>query len=141
MKDLAIGISGINAVDNPGPGVGVARSLKEAADLRARIIGLAMFQRGEYHPFDLDTFGLGAALVAAAKKGARRCFVGIGEGAYGPVASAMTTRFPETLRRLIPAGRMGANTDVAAAVAFLASERSAFITGEILDVNGGMWCD
>jgi 3-oxoacyl-[acyl-carrier protein] reductase len=36
---------------------------------------------------------------------------------------------------------MGANTDVAAAVAFLASERSAFITGEILDVNGGMWCD
>jgi 3-oxoacyl-[acyl-carrier protein] reductase len=61
--------------------------------------------------------------------------------APGPVASAMTTRFPETLRRLIPAGRMGANTDVAAAVAFLASERSAFITGEILDVNGGMWCD
>lgn len=61
--------------------------------------------------------------------------------APGPVASAMTTNFPETLRRLIPAGRMGANTDVAAAVAFLASERSAFITGEILDVNGGMWCD
>jgi 3-oxoacyl-[acyl-carrier protein] reductase len=61
--------------------------------------------------------------------------------APGPVASAMTTNFPEMLRRLIPAGRMGANTDVAAAVAFLASERSAFITGEILDVNGGMWCD
>lgn len=61
--------------------------------------------------------------------------------APGPVASAMTTNFPEVLRRLIPAGRMGANTDVAAAVAFLANERSAFITGEILDVNGGMWCD
>lgn len=41
MKDLAIGVSGINAVDNPGPGVGVARSLKEDASLRARIIGLA----------------------------------------------------------------------------------------------------
>lgn len=53
----------------------------------------------------------------------------------------MTTNFPETLRRLIPAGRMGANTDMAIAVAFLASERSAFITGEILDLNGGMWCD
>lgn len=38
---LAIGVSGINAVDNPGPGVPVARSLKEDADLRARIVGLA----------------------------------------------------------------------------------------------------
>ena len=61
--------------------------------------------------------------------------------APGPVASAMTTNFPDALRRLIPVGRMGANTDVAAAVAFLASERSAFITGELLDVNGGIWCD
>lgn len=38
---LVIGVSGINAVDNPGPGVPAARSLKEDADLRARIIGLA----------------------------------------------------------------------------------------------------
>jgi NAD(P)-dependent dehydrogenase (short-subunit alcohol dehydrogenase family) len=36
---------------------------------------------------------------------------------------------------------MGNTTDVAVAVAFLASERSAFITGEIFDVNGSMWCD
>ena len=41
MSKLHIGISGINAVDNPGPGIGVARSLKEDADLHARIIGLA----------------------------------------------------------------------------------------------------
>jgi carbamoyl-phosphate synthase large subunit len=41
MKDLVIGISGINAVDNPGPGVGVARSLKKDKDLNAKIIGLA----------------------------------------------------------------------------------------------------
>lgn len=38
---LTIGVSGINAVDNPGPGVGVARSLKEATDLDVRIVGLA----------------------------------------------------------------------------------------------------
>ncbi len=38
---LSIGVSGINAVDNPGPGVPVARSLKEDAGLRAHIIGLA----------------------------------------------------------------------------------------------------
>jgi carbamoyl-phosphate synthase large subunit len=38
---LTVGVSGINAVDNPGPGVGVARSLREAADLDVRIVGLA----------------------------------------------------------------------------------------------------
>jgi len=40
MKDLVIGISGINAVDNPGPGVGVARSLKKDKGLNAKIVGL-----------------------------------------------------------------------------------------------------
>jgi len=41
MKELKIAVSGINAVDNPGPGVGVARSLKEDPDLNVKIIGLA----------------------------------------------------------------------------------------------------
>jgi 3-oxoacyl-[acyl-carrier protein] reductase len=61
--------------------------------------------------------------------------------APGPVASAMTTNFPETLKRLIPAGRMGSTDDVAEAALFLAAETTSFITGEVLDVNGGMWCD
>jgi carbamoyl-phosphate synthase large subunit len=41
MDKLRIGISGINAVDNPGPGVGVARSLKEDRGLDVEIVGLA----------------------------------------------------------------------------------------------------
>jgi carbamoyl-phosphate synthase large subunit len=41
VDSLTIGVSGINAVDNPGPGIGVARSLKEAKDLDVRIVGLA----------------------------------------------------------------------------------------------------
>jgi carbamoyl-phosphate synthase large subunit len=41
MDTLFIGISGINAVDNPGPGIGVARSLKEDSDLDVNIVGLA----------------------------------------------------------------------------------------------------
>lgn len=41
MTKLIVGVSGINAVDNPGPGIGVARSLREAPDLDVRIIGLA----------------------------------------------------------------------------------------------------
>jgi carbamoyl-phosphate synthase large subunit len=41
METLSIGISGINAADNPGPGVGVARSLKEDASLVVDLVGLA----------------------------------------------------------------------------------------------------
>ena len=41
MKKLVIGVSGINAIDNPGPGIGVARSLKEDKELDVEIIGLA----------------------------------------------------------------------------------------------------
>ena len=61
--------------------------------------------------------------------------------APGPIASPMTTSFPEALIRQLPVGRMGSAGQVAAAIAFLAAEESAFITGEILDVNGGLWMD
>lgn len=61
--------------------------------------------------------------------------------APGPVASAMTTNFPATLKNLIPIGRMGSADEIAAAVLFLASPQASFITGEVLDVNGGIWCD
>lgn len=44
----------------------------------SRIIGLAQLSPGRFHPFDLDTRGLAAVLRAAAKRGARRCVVGIG---------------------------------------------------------------
>ncbi len=61
--------------------------------------------------------------------------------APGPIATAMTTAFPEALRALIPVGRMGTLDDVTRAILFLASPGSSFITGEVLDVNGGMFCD
>ena len=61
--------------------------------------------------------------------------------APGPIASPMTTNFPDTLRALIPVGRMGTATEVADAVTFLAGEAAGFVTGEVLDVNGGAWCD
>jgi len=61
--------------------------------------------------------------------------------APGPIASAMTTNFPAALQALIPVGRMGRAEEVAAAIAFLAGPDTGFITGEILDINGGMWSD
>ena len=45
----------------------------------------------------------------------------------------------ERLATQIPSGRFGTPTDVAAAVCFLASDEAAYITGQVLSVNGGMY--
>ncbi|MBX6740781.1 MAG: SDR family oxidoreductase [Acetobacteraceae bacterium] len=61
--------------------------------------------------------------------------------APGPIASAMTSDFPAALKALIPVGRVGTGEDVAEAALYLAGEAAGFVTGEVLDVNGGMWAD
>lgn len=61
--------------------------------------------------------------------------------APGPIASAMTTNLPETFKSLLPVGRLGRADEVADAVVYLAGEQASFVTGEILDVNGGAWID
>ncbi|VVO47794.1 3-oxoacyl-[acyl-carrier-protein] reductase FabG [Pseudomonas fluorescens] len=61
--------------------------------------------------------------------------------APGPIATEMTTSFPDNLRALIPLGRMGRAEEVASAVSFMLSDKAGFISGEILDINGALWCD
>lgn len=62
--------------------------------------------------------------------------------APGFIRSAMTDELPEAqkeaLTARIPAGKLGEGDDIAAAVAYLASNEAAYITGETLHVNGGM---
>jgi 3-oxoacyl-[acyl-carrier protein] reductase len=45
----------------------------------------------------------------------------------------------DVLQNQIPLGRLGSPDDVAAAVAFLASDSAQYITGETLHVNGGLY--
>ncbi len=47
----------------------------------ARVIGLAQLPPGMFHPFELDTFGLGAVVHAALAEGARRLMIGVGGSA------------------------------------------------------------
>jgi 3-oxoacyl-[acyl-carrier protein] reductase len=62
--------------------------------------------------------------------------------APGFIATAMTDKLNEKQREailtMVPAGRLGAGTDVAAAVVYLASDEAAYVTGQTLHVNGGM---
>ena len=45
----------------------------------------------------------------------------------------------DSLLARIPLGRMGQDKEVAAAIVFLASEEASYITGHVLDVNGGLY--
>lgn len=62
--------------------------------------------------------------------------------APGYVLTDLTRNLPASLlddvRRLTPLGRLGTCDDVAAAVAFLASDEASFITSQVLRVDGGM---
>ena len=62
--------------------------------------------------------------------------------APGFIVSPMTDPLPQKVKddlmARIPLGRMGTDADVAAAVVFLASDEAGYITGAVLDVNGGM---
>lgn len=61
--------------------------------------------------------------------------------APGPIASSMTKNFPAALAQQIPVGRLGQPEEVAGMVAWLCARENAFVTGEIIDVNGGLWVD
>lgn len=55
------------------------------------------------------------------------------------MTEALGEKAREALMKQIPSGRLGAPEDVAAAVKFLASEESGYITGQVIHVNGGMF--
>lgn len=55
-----------------------------------------------------------------------------------PMTEALTEDQQAKINASIPAGRMGAADEIAAGVAYLASDEAAYITGQTLHINGGM---
>ncbi len=56
-----------------------------------------------------------------------------------PMTDLLGAKVKDDLKTRIPLGRMGSARDVAAAIVFLASDEAGYITGHVLDVNGGMY--
>jgi 3-oxoacyl-[acyl-carrier protein] reductase len=87
-----------------------------------------------------------AALLGAMKSLAREYAsrnITINAVTPGFIETDMTLALSEDQRKLlqssIPLGRVGSANEVAAAIAFLASDEAAYITGHALRVNGGMY--
>lgn len=88
----------------------------------------------------IESYTKGAAVEAAPYNITVNCVSPGWVPRTAPIASHETERELKLLES-IPLGRAGSPNDVAAAVAFLASEEAGYITGETLDVNGGTWMD
>jgi 3-oxoacyl-[acyl-carrier protein] reductase len=56
----------------------------------------------------------------------------------GPIETDMTADHADMIREMIPLKRVGAPEEVAALVAYLASEESGYMTGASLTIDGGM---
>jgi 3-oxoacyl-[acyl-carrier protein] reductase len=87
-----------------------------------------------------------AGLIGLTKSNARelaRRNVTVNAVAPGFIATAMTEVLPEKVKEellaQIPLERLGSAEDIAHAVLFLAAERSGYITGQVIGVNGGMY--
>lgn len=83
--------------------------------------------------------GVIAATKALAQEVAKKG-VTVNAVAPGFIKTEMTADLDEAdLKRLIPTGRFGEAKEVAELVGFLASEHSAYITGEVISINGGLY--
>ena len=99
-------VATVDAAQRPREGVFWWEAQTRTAVIEsAQVIGLAQLPAGRYHPFELDTFGLGALLRGAGRLGARRCLVGVGGSATNDagfgLARALGWRFFNRLDREI----------------------------------------
>ncbi|MDC0223919.1 3-oxoacyl-ACP reductase FabG [Deltaproteobacteria bacterium] len=111
-----------------------------------KIINISSVVGFSGNPGQVNYSSTKSALVGFTKSLAREVGArGVTVNAVAPgfIDTAMTQALNESQQEVIlqqiPLGRMGDATDIANAVAFLASEEASYITGTILHVNGGMY--
>lgn len=120
------------------------RLLKDMLTNRhGRIINMASLSGIKGLPGQVNYSAAKAALIGATKALAQEVAprkVTVNAVAPGFIASDMTKDLNEgELKKLVPMNRFGKPDEVAALVAFLASDDAAYITGEVVSINGGLY--
>jgi 3-oxoacyl-[acyl-carrier protein] reductase len=110
-----------------------------------RIIGISSVVGATGNPGQSNYTATKAGIVGMIKSiAAEYAKRGVTANAIAPgfIATAMTDALNdkqrETILARVPAGRLGAAAEIAAAAVFLASDEAAYVTGQTLHVNGGM---
>ena len=83
--------------------------------------------------------GMIAATKALSQEVAKRNIT-VNAVAPGFILSDMTSDLPiDELKKMVPANRFGTPQEVADLVSFIASPKAAYITGEVININGGIY--
>jgi NAD(P)-dependent dehydrogenase (short-subunit alcohol dehydrogenase family) len=114
----AAGFGRIVAIGSSAGKTGGAKSVAAYAASKAGVMALAKSIAGEYAGSGITANALAPALID----------------------TEMIAAMPD-MRDRVPIGRLGTPDDVAAVVAFLLSAHAGYITGEVVDVNGGFLID
>ena len=108
-----------------------------------RIVNVASLSGLKGMPGQANYSAAKAALIGATKALAQEVAprgVTVNAVAPGFIDTDMTKELPvEELKKLVPMQRFGRPEEVAAAVAFLASDDASYITGEVISINGGLY--
>jgi 3-oxoacyl-[acyl-carrier protein] reductase len=108
-----------------------------------RIVNMASLSGLKGMPGQTNYSAAKAAIIGATKALAQEIAprgVTVNAVAPGFIETDMTKGLPvDELKKMVPAGRFGKPEEVAALVAFLVSDEAAYITGEVISINGGLY--
>ena len=108
-----------------------------------RIVNMTSLSGLKGMPGQVNYSAAKAALIGATKALAQEVAprnITVNAVAPGFIQTDMTKELPEEeLKKLVPVGRFGKPEEVAAVVAFLVSDAAAYVTGEVINVNGGLY--
>ncbi len=131
---------------------GAFTCLREAAKLmtkqrRGRIVNITSVVGQMGNAGQINYSAAKAGLIGMTKSAAKELAgrnVTVNAVAPGFIETDMTAKLTDEIRaayiEAIPLRRLGSPQDIADAVAFLASDKAGYITGQVIAVNGGMYC-